>query len=458
MKFNSVLRLHATVAFACALVCAIRAQAPNPGPGEASPQGPMASVPNPLDMRGAIRYAVDHNYAILQSREQIRQQEGVIIQVEAAAIPNVAANGGYQRNKGSISTSYPPETSEWEIQLKATQALFAGGGIRSSILGAKLVRDAALADLQSTINAALLDVRTRFYNVLLAREKVQVQEENVKLFERELQDAQNQFKAGSVSNFEVLRAEVSLANAQPDLITARNDYRIAVEQLRQSLGVPAGPRGTPTLFPEVTGSLDVTQESYDLESALTSAHEHRPELTSLSRRQESGEQSVVSAKSNYYPNLAAFGEYEWVGIGLSQGSNFNANGWLVGLQSSWSIFDGRATAGRVRQARSLVEQARLSYSSEELAIDVEVRQALSSLDEAAELVAASKKTVGQADEALRLANARYHAGTATQLDVLTSQVALTQARTNELQANYTYLVASAAMRKAVGRSDALVGN
>src|SRR5208283_4242561 len=105
-----------------------------------------------------------------------------------------------------------------------------------------------------------------------------------------------------------------------------------------------------------------------------------------------------------------------------------------------------------------LEQARLTYSSEELAIDVEVRQALSSLDEAAELVAASKKTVGEADEALRLANARYHAGTATQLDVLTSQVSLTQARTNELQANYTYLTAAAAMRKAVGQSDALVNN
>jgi len=458
MKFHSVLRLQATLAFACAAVCALRAQAPNPGPGEASPQGPMASVPSPLDLNGAIRYAVDHNYAILQAREQIRQQEGVIIQVESASIPNVSANGGYQRNKGSISSSYPPETSQWEVQLKATQALFAGGGIRSSILGAKLGRDAALSDLQGTINAALLDVRTHFYTVLLAREKVQVQEENVKLFERELQDAQNQFKAGSVSNFEVLRAEVSLANAQPDLITARNEYRIAIEQLRQSLGVPAGPRGAATVFPEVIGSLDVTQESYALDSALASAHEQRPELTSLSRRREAGEQSVATARSTYYPSVAAFGEYEWLGVGLSQGSNLSANGWLVGLQSSWSIFDGRATEGRVRQARSLVEQARISYSSEELAIDVEVRQALSSLEEAAELVAASKKTVGQADEALRLANARYHAGTATQLDVLTSQVSLTQARTNELQANYTYLVASAAMRKAVGRSDAIVGN
>jgi outer membrane protein TolC len=357
-------------------------------------------------MRGAIRYAVDHNYAILQSREQICLQEGVIIQMESAAIPNVSADGGYQKNKGSISGTYPPETSEWEVQLKATQTIFAGGGVQSSIRGAKLGRDAALLDLQSTINAALLDVRTRFYNVLLAREKVRVQEENVKLYERQLQDVQNQLKAGSVSNFEVLRAEVSLANVQPDLITARNDYRIAIEQLRQSLGVPAGPRGTAAVFPEVVGSLDVAPENYELDSALAQARERRPELLSLSKRQEGGEQLVVTARSNYYPNLAAFGSYEWVGAGEAQGGNYNANGWLFGLQSSWAIFDGRATAGRVRQARSQLEQARLSYASEQLAIDVEVRQALSALDEAAELVAASKKTEGQADEALRLANAR----------------------------------------------------
>jgi len=458
MKPTSVIRLQAILALACASASGAGAQAPNPGPVGAPPQGAMAAVPNPLDLRGAIRYAVDHNYTILQSREQIRQQEGVIIQVEAAEIPNVSANGAYQRNTGAISEIYPPETSEWQVQLKATENLFAGGGIHSSIQGAKLGRDAALYDLQSAVNAALLDVRTRFYNVLLTREKVQVQEENVKLFERQLQDAQNQYKAGSVSNFEVLRAQVSLANAQPDLITARNDYRIAIEQLRQSLGVPAGPRGTAAAFPEVVGSLDTAPETYELDSALAMAHERRPELLSLSKRQDAGEQSVVNAKSTYYPNLAAVGSYEWFGAGLAQGGTYNANGWLFGLQSSWAIFDGRATAGHVRQARSLLEQARISYSSEELAIDVEVRQALSSLDEAAELVAASKKTVGEADEALRLANARYHAGTATQLDVLTSQVSLTQARTNELQANYTYLTAAAAMRKAVGQSDALVNN
>ena len=416
---------------------------------------PAAELPSPLDLKGAIGYALDHNYAIRQARETIRLQEGVIVQVRSQQIPNVSAQGQYQRNAESISQSYPPTNSLWALQLKATETLFAGGGVQSAIKGAKLTRDAAAFDLQTAIDTALLDVRTKFYNVILAREKIKVEEENVHLYEHQLDDTKNQFEAGTVSNFEVLRSKVFLANAQPNLITARNSYRISVEQLRQSLGTPGS-----STFPEVVGDLDFDTVTYDVNSAIASAHEHRPELQKLDKIEAASEQSITTARSTFYPNLQAFGAYQWDGftfVNPALGSP-TANGWLFGLQSSWAIFDGRATVGKVRQAKSQLEQARLAEATEELEIDVEVRQALSSLEEAAELVAASKKTVGQADEALRLANARYHAGTATQLDVLTSQVSLTQARTNELQANYTYLVASAAMRKAVGRSDAIVGS
>jgi outer membrane protein TolC len=88
-----------------------------------------------------------------------------------------------------------------------------------------------------------------------------------------------------------------------------------------------------------------------------------------------------------------------------------------------------------------------------LAVDVEVRRSHSSLIEAWELVDASGKVVEQADEALRLAQVRYDAGTATQLDLLTSQVELTRAKLNQLQAYYRYNVALAAMRKAIGQAD-----
>ena len=425
-----------------------------PGLGAQTGRPVLTEVPSPLDLRGAIGYALDHNFSILQSRETIRLQEGVIVQVRAQEIPNLGATGQYQRNEPSISQIYPPSNSLWTVELKATQNLFAGGGIFSAIKNAKLTRDAAGYDLQTTIDAALLDVRTRFYSVILAREKIRVEEENVKLYQHQLDDTRNQFETGTVSNFEVLRAKLFLANAQPDLISARNSYRIAIEQLRQSMGTPGM-----APFPEVVGDLNVTTASFDPDAAIASAHEHRPELEKLGKLQSASEETVKTARSAYYPNLQAFGAWEWDGIGYVNpfpGTPTTANGWLLGLQSTWSIFDGRATDGRVRQAKSQLEQSRLAKDSEELEIDVEVRQTLSSLQEAGELVTASQQTIEQAAEALRLADAKFHAGSATQLDVLTSQVSLTQAKTDQLTANYNYLVAVANVRKAIGMSDALV--
>ena len=426
------------------------------GSARAAPVGAMpvySELPSPLDIRGAIGFALDHNYAILQAREAVRQQEGVVVQVTSQQIPNVSAQGQWQRNAAQISEIYPPSNELWQLELKATQTLYAGGGVHSSIKGAKLTRDAEALDLQTAVDAALLDVRTKFYNVILAREKIRVEEENVRLYEHQLEDTRNQFEAGTVSNFEVLRAKVYLANAQPNLITARNTYRIAIEQLRQSLGTPGS-----SPFPEVVGDLNFETASYDMDSAIASAHEHRPELQKLDKLEAAGEESVTTAKSNFYPSVQAFGAYQWAGFNYVDPvfGSVSANGWLFGVQSNWAIFDGRATVGKVRQAKSQLEQARIAKASEELEVDVEVRQTLSSLQEAGELVTASRQTIDQAAEALRLAEAKFHAGSATQLDVLTSQVALTQARTDQLTANYNYLVALANVRKAIGLSDALV--
>ena len=412
------------------------------------------ALPSPLDLRSAVRFALDHNYAILQAREAIRLQEGAIIQVKSQEIPNVAATGEAERNAAAISQAYPQSTSFWNVQLMATQTLYAGGGVQSSIKAARLTRDAAAYDLQTAIDTALLDVRTKFFNVILAREKIKVDEDSVRLYQHQLEDTKNQFQSGTVSNFEVLRAKVFLANAQPTLITARNDYRIAVEQLRQSLGSTGA-----ASFPEVAGDLSLSPaETYDLDSAIASAHEHRPEILKLEKVVDSDEESVKTARSGFYPSLQAFGSYEWDGVSFADSTygTTNANGWAFGLESTWHIFDGRATDGKVRQAKSLLESARLSKASEELEVDVEVRQAMSSLEEARELVAASSQTVDEATEDLRLADAKFHAGSATQLDVLTSQVSLTQAKTDQLTANYNLIVALANVRKAIGLSDALV--
>jgi outer membrane protein TolC len=307
--------------------------------------------------------------------------------------------------------------------------------------------------MQGVINDALLDVRTKFYDVLLNQEKIKVQEQNLELLRQQYKDAKARYDAGSGAQFDLLRAEVALANGRPPLIEARNTYRISIEQLRQALGLVSITPASGQQSLNLAGSLDCTPTQFDLDSALAAASTSRPELLRYTRLQSSGEQNIKVAKADYWPTLNAVGAYELRKRTFSNDLESTLNGWFVGAQSSWAIFDGRATAGRVREARSQEEQARLTLLNEQLSVEVEVRQAYSSFEEAGELVAASAKTVEQAEEAVREAHVRYTAGTATELDVLQSQVDLTTARTNLIQANYSYDVAVATLRRAMGVAD-----
>lgn len=425
--------------------------------GGTSAFGQGAGLPSRLDLHAAVAYAVDHNFAIRQARERIREQEGLIVEVKSLALPNAAVNSSYSQRDDALNADRAGASDQdWRIALEVRQTLYAGGGVKSALEAQRLVRESSLLDLQAVVNDALFQVRTSFYDVLLAREQILVQEENVRLLTEQLQTARDRFSAGSVSNFDVLRAEVALANARTPLIRARNDYRTALDVLRQAIGYDStGPSDTRPL-PEVVGSLEFSPISYSLESALSTARTSRPDLLRLHKIEEARATGIDIEKAGYKPDLALVGGYELRKSGLSERFSDSLDGWTLGLQSSWAVFDGRRTAGRVAQARSQLEQARLQTAERGLAVEVEVRRALSSLQEAGELAEAAQLVVAQAEEAVRLADARYGAGTVTQLEVLEARVALTEARTNQIRANYSYNVASAAVRRAIGQGDALL--
>jgi outer membrane protein TolC len=421
---------------------------PAGGIATAAESGPL---PDPLDLPAALEYALSHNFAIQQARERIKQQSGVELEVSARRIPTVSAAGNYTRQDESLSSPFSPADRDWGLQVQASQIIYSGGAVMASGRSATLAREAAELELRGVVNEQLLAARAQFFTVLLAQQQIGVQEENIKLLEEQLRNARNRFEAGATSNFEVLRAEVALANGRPDLITARNNYRIALEELRLVIGYTDNGTGA---FPAVTGSLNVEDAAdYDLVDALNAARSRRPELQRLAKLEQAGEKQVDVARAGYRPEVSLFGQYQWAkGFGVNGWDN-RREGWIAGVQTQWAIFDGRATAGRVAQARSQFQQTRLAVEEAGLAVDVEVRRAHSSLTEAWDLVSASGKVVEQAEEALRLANVRYSAGTATQLDVLTSQVELTRARLNQLQAFYRYHVALATLRKAMGLAD-----
>jgi TolC family type I secretion outer membrane protein len=432
--------------------------APPPAP---PPESLPPDVPDKLDLPTAIRYALENNFAIREARERIREQEGLIITVRAEVLPNVSANAGYTDNAKELSRdlgSPDPSTDNWHVQVGVTQLLYAGGGVRAALSAQSALRQAALLDLQATINDALFDVRTRFYNVLLAREQIKVQESNVELLQQEYQIAKNRFEAGASSKFEVLQAQVALANAQPQLINARNSFRTAIDQLRHSLGYRNPRADTLSKVPDFVGELDVKPVKYDLQSSIDAALANRPDLQRLGRIAEARRAGVRNAQAGYLPTVSVNGGYE-----VRKDQRFDSfrdylDGWQVGIASSWAIFDGGATRGRVVQARSQLRQAELETQDQTLTVEVDVRSALSGLQEAAELTDATRQSVGEAEEAVRLADARFSAGTITQLDVLSARNALTQARLNQLQANYQYNVAVASVRRSIGETDPVISN
>jgi len=440
-------RLRYPLTFATALALGLAPLSAQP-----SPQFP---VPPQLDLKGSLGFAIENNFAIRQAKERIRQQDGVVVEVSARQIPTVAANASYQQNDRDISGGFPASDRAWAINLTASQVLYAGGGVKASVRSSQLIRESAVLDLQATINDALLLVRTNYYAVLLAREKITVQEKNLELLQEQLKTATDRFNAGTISSFERLRAEVAVANAKFPLITARNDFRLAVESLRQSLGFTTNLPDQIDKLPVFLGTLEFSPTTFDLVSALEASRAKRPELQRLAKLAASREQTITVAGANALPQVSAFGGWE-LRKGTGNAFRESHDGWRIGVQSQWNIFDGRATAGRVAQARSVLEQTKLSLAEFQLAADVEVRRSFSQWQQAVELADASKKVVAQAEEAVRLATARYNAGTATQLDVLSAQVDLTTARTNQLQAYYTYNVAVASVRKAMGQPDEFV--
>ncbi|MDD2707925.1 MAG: TolC family protein [Verrucomicrobiae bacterium] len=417
-----------------------------------------ASTSQEYDLPRSIQTALESNYDILKAKERIQRQRGAVVEVRSRYIPHAAINTGIQQIDRNLV--YNPvallegDQNNWNVTLEITQSLYTGGRNDALLKNQKALMEAALFELQSVVNNVLLSVRERYYAILLARAEVVVQEQYIQLLEEELHSERNKHEAGTVSSFNVLRAEVALANGRTPLIRARNNLRLALDELTQVLGL-APKRETDALTPIRVVKEQMAYRPYYLElaTALQVAQDQRPEFKRLNKMMESQAQMVRYQKAGHQPQLDAFFDYGVQQASYSSHLDEEVHGWTVGLRGVWNIFDGLATEGRIKQAKSDMMLALLELEQTRLNVDVEVRRAFSTYVEASELLAASKKVVQQAQESLRLARARFDVGAATQLDVLDSQVALTQARTNEVRALYDYNVACFRLNKAMGNME-----
>jgi TolC family type I secretion outer membrane protein len=423
-----------------------------------------AAPPETMTLQDCIDLALRQNPTILKAQEEIRRTHGVIVEARAPAIPQINASGSYQRIDRNAIDAFPLSTNApsnsnavfknqeqpWTAQVEISQLIYAGGRVRAALRAAKLSDQIAALGFQSAVANTLLDVRKAFYQILLNKAQVDVREQSVTLLEEQLRDAQSRFDVGAVPRFNVLRAEVELANAKPPLIRSQNDLRLTKESLVKLLAIDSAGRTNEFTPINFAGELAYEHRGWELATALRQALEHRPELLQAERQVGVAKANVSVASSGYKPEASVFGNYGWHDSVFSDDISSTREGWTIGANVSWALFDGMLTHGRVSQARAQLQEANLDYADTRRQVELEVRQAYSDYLQTLELIEAQKKTVEEADESLRLAEARFRAGTGTQLDVLSAHTALTDARSNEVQALYDYNVAIATLERVTG--------
>ena len=207
---------------------------------------PEAALPpwmtRPLTLADCLNIALEQNGDVLKGRQDLAASHGLSVQTKAIVIPKLRASGDYSLvEDGAVDRlvippnallpgGFPaidPGDQRWAAGVRLVQSVYEGGRMQSSLRTARLLGEHALAQFQAVLADTATEVRIAYYDVLMAEKQIAVNEASVQLLEKELQDSQRRFDAGTVPKFNVLRAEVELANARPRVSRARNAYQIA---------------------------------------------------------------------------------------------------------------------------------------------------------------------------------------------------------------------------------------
>ncbi len=398
--------------------------------------------PNVPDMKleDAIKTALKKNPDILDAIQKLTLTSGQIMSVRSKLIPQVALTSEYGYTSRELNIPSTNVTDQvWTINLNFSQLIYDGGAAISGIRAAIASEHSSYFELRATIDNVIAEVKTNFSEVVLNRALIIANQQSVDLLTEQLKDQKNRYDAGTVPRFNVLQAEVALANAKPPLIQAQNNYRVSMYKLVRLLGMNYPP-GFPSEVPfNVVGQLDYKPRDLNADQSIRTAVSRNPVLKAQRQNILSSAAKVDEQTAAYQPNIRAVARQTNSAESVTTNLSNVVSGWFFGINGTWALWDGLLTYGNVKQAKAQLESSKINYDNGVREVLLQVQQAISNLLQAKETVESQEASVVQGVEALRLSQERLDAGAGTQLDVLNQQTSLLQSQTFLLQAYYSYI-------------------
>ncbi len=281
-----------------------------------------------------------------------------------------------------------------------------------------------------------------YYRLLQAERLAEVASASVDQLEAQRKRANSFHENGVVSKDDVLRAELAVANAKQRQILARAHVSLT----RSRLAVQMGMSPDALIDASPLGSEPAVENEVPLDRAEQRAVQERVELREVDRRIAQAEGGVRIAWLKWAPQVNLIGSY----LHTAGSQFYQPDATFIGGSLSWDVWDWGGNLAGVDEANAKVRMARIARQKVQDQVKLEVREAYLNLEAAREAMDVAKAAVASAEENYRLVGKRYDANSATSFDVVDAEGLLTQARGQLQTATYDYLIARAALKRAMG--------
>jgi outer membrane protein len=430
-----------------------------------------------LTLDEALRLARANHPQLHAARAQTEASTARIAEAKAPLLPQVNGSVSYQRSTsnyvptpGVLPKDIPTSTSTSTSTTTSTQTSTSTSASSSSIwstvpsYSAKVTASELIYDFGQTTgkwNAAkatlrsqeenernfgvqiAFNLRSAYFTAAAARALVKVAEDTLGNQKAHLKQTQGFVEAGTHPEIDLAQARTDYANAKVQLINAQVAYDTDKALLNQAMGVE---RGTEYEVTEPS-SESVPGEDDSTDVILPVALKARPDLLSLARQIDAQELTTKSIRGGYAPSLG-------VSTSLSDaGSDLGSLvwNWSATLGLTWQIFGGGITDAQMREARANTAALRAQYDLQHQQVRADVEQARLVVRAAKAAIEATHEAAVNARVRLGLAEGRYQAGIGSMIELGDSQVALTAAAGQEVQAVFNLAIARAKLLQALGQ-------
>ena len=322
-------------------------------------------------------------------------------------------------------------TTSFSGDLTLNYDIYTGGSRGASIRLARAQLEINELALEVAIEQTIFETKEDYYDLQDADSQVEISKIAVSDAAQTLKDAELMEDAGLGTKFDVLRAEVELANAQQSLNTAESNLSTAQSQLVETLSLRE--KVNVTAKDEI---VKVGEWNLSLTESIITAYGNRQELQQFLLNKDINLEQKKLALSVIRPTFSVFGQVDAIEV-LDDDVNATT-GYTVGATVAWTIFDGGTAKANARVEDVNVSITENNFADQRNNVKFEVEQAYFGLKSNEKNIVTAEKAVELAKESLRLARLRFQAGVGTQTDVIEAQTELTTARGNVLGAIINY--------------------